>query len=787
MRVSCTVLFVALALGLFGSAAARAERATDQEMERVCRNWLSFMVDQRGSWAGRRDPEIVGVQDLVSGDMLLARCFSIAPRGCVVVPVLRELPPVKAYSEDSDLDVGETTGVAQLLRDVLEDRINVFVRRYGSIEASQADGDKLPFDRVNRREWERFTVTPEELGDDLASGALGLRGEVGPLLTTDWHQGWPYNLDCPMGDGGRSAAGCMATAAVQVMRYHEWPPNGIGDHSYYWNGDQSCGGDVGGGTLYADFSDAYDWANMPDDCGGGCTTAQQEALSELSYEVGVSFNMNYGYCGSGANFDAPLYAFPAYFDYAASIHREDRYDYTATSWFYLIVAEISAGRPMMYTLIMPGAGHAIVCDGWRDTGGQNQYHMNYGWGGTWTGWYTIDNLPDTVDPMAESLIMDIFPADHLTPDPDPMTFDIPPHATTAGIAMEASPATDVDSPPCQYQFLCDSGGSGCDDTGWKTGRTYEDTGLLPNTQYSYSVVARDNADPNNLTTPSASRSAYTYAAIPGAPTLGNETSSSMDITVDPNGNPSYTDIVIYCMSSPDPSWQYKYVSAAGTPSGTATWQTADEWGAVTAGGMQSGTQYCFIVGARNEDLCETVGGPQTCSTTLAVSGAILSAGSCRDHGGTEHCLDVTAGSPGDNVEPRLGGIEKLEFLMDSVMSTVTASASCSPTGYGGVVTPIADGTATVVVGFGPGLPDGDCCEITLGGDADDSAFVSILTSDVDRDATVSTADNSSVKSRLGSVVDGSNFQYDVDADGSISTADNSSVKSRLGNVAPSCP
>jgi len=125
--------------------------------------------------------------------------------------------------------------------------------------------------------------------------------------------------------------------------------------------------------------------------------------------------------------------------------------------------------------------------------------------------------------------------------------------------------------------------------------------------------------------------------------------------------------------------------------------------------------------------------------------------------------------------------------MDANVSTVTASASCSPTGYGGAVTPIADGTTTVVVGFGSGLPDGDCCEITLGGDAADSAFVANLTGDVDRDASVSTADNSSVKSRLGSVVDGSNFQYDVDADGSISTADNSSVKSRLGSVAPACP
>ncbi|HUU82147.1 MAG TPA: NF038122 family metalloprotease, partial [Phycisphaerae bacterium] len=146
-----------------------------------------------------------------------------------------------------------------------------------------------------------------------------------------------------------------------------------------------------------------------------------------------------------------------------------------------------------------------------------------------------------------------FPAvvDTTAPNPDPMTFNVSPHATTNGIEMEASVATDGETPPVQYQFSCDSGGTGCDSSLWKSGVTYEDTGLLPNTQYFYSVKARDNFDPPNETAYSASQSAYTYAAIPGAPTLGGETTSSMDITVNPNGNPSYTEFVIYCLSSPD--------------------------------------------------------------------------------------------------------------------------------------------------------------------------------------------------------------------------------------------
>ncbi|HUU82148.1 MAG TPA: matrixin family metalloprotease, partial [Phycisphaerae bacterium] len=141
--------------------------------------------------------------------------------------------------------------------------------------------------------------------------------------------------------------------------------------------------------------------------------------------------------------------------------------------------------------------------------------------------------------------------DTTPPTPNPMTFDVPPYATTSGVSMEATTANDAETPPVQYQFLCDSGGTGCDTSVWKSGEIYDDAGLLPNTQYCYSVKARDSAPTPNETTPSSSACAYTYAAIPGAPTLGGETTSSMDITVNPNGNPSYTEFVIYCLSSPD--------------------------------------------------------------------------------------------------------------------------------------------------------------------------------------------------------------------------------------------
>jgi len=406
MRSSRMILLLLL-LGASAAAptAVHGERATAVEMERVSENWLAYMVYERGSWAGDRHPAIVSVSALYDGDLLLARVYSIEPRGYIVVPVLKELPPVKAYSDESNLDVRATGGFAQLLRDVLRDRLDRFTGAFGSLDAVQPARGLRVFDPVNREEWGRFLADPVHLFSDLHTGTRAPLTEVGPLLTSAWDQGPPYDNLCPAGDGGQCLVGCVATAAAQVLRYHEWPTTGVGSHNYTWDGDQSCGGDVGGGLLTASFADEYDWANMPDDCSGGCSPAEQAALAELNYEVGVAYEMDYGACGSGAYTADAVNVFPTYFRYESDIDQEDRIDHTPESWFEIIKGEINSARPMVYRIL----GHSIVCDGWRDTGGEMQYHMNYGWADPHTTWYVLDNLYISDDPNDEFLIRRIIP------------------------------------------------------------------------------------------------------------------------------------------------------------------------------------------------------------------------------------------------------------------------------------------------------------------------------------------------------------------------------------------
>jgi len=389
-----TILLL-LAVFILAAGPSRAERATPEEMRLACENWLVLHVAEIGPWAGSSDPYIEAVEDLVVDGEILAVIYSIAPDGYVVVPVLKEMAPVKAYSTDSRLDSSQEHGMKDLLRLVMADRAKIFIEWYGSLEAVQPDKAVTLFGPEHRRLWTDFTREKAAFLNSLSTSGLKDTRDVGPLLTTSWHQGTPYNNLCPIGDGGRCVVGCVATASAQIMWYWQWPDAGQDSHTYYWYGDNSCEGSSPGSWLSADFYDAYEY------------TATSTNLAEINYEVGVAFEMDYGVCGSGIYVsDIPdvIDAFVENFRYQDMIVKVNRPTYSAGAWFAIIQNEIDAGRPLQYFI----PGHSIVCDGWRVIGEYNQYHMNYGWGGSHNSWYTVDNLYES-DISDEFLLRGIEP------------------------------------------------------------------------------------------------------------------------------------------------------------------------------------------------------------------------------------------------------------------------------------------------------------------------------------------------------------------------------------------
>ncbi|MFA5292678.1 MAG: right-handed parallel beta-helix repeat-containing protein [Phycisphaerae bacterium] len=102
--------------------------------------------------------------------------------------------------------------------------------------------------------------------------------------------------------------------------------------------------------------------------------------------------------------------------------------------------------------------------------------------------------------------------DTTPPNPDPMIWATVPSATSPNsIRMVAADACDTSG--VEYYFDCVSPGChDCNNNNWQSSIVYEDSGLDPNTTYTYRVKARDKSSAQNETQYSIPMSATTLAA-----------------------------------------------------------------------------------------------------------------------------------------------------------------------------------------------------------------------------------------------------------------------------------
>ncbi len=210
-----------------------------------------------------------------------------------------------------------------------------------------------------------------------ATTAAPLLGEI------TYDQDAPYNLLCPKIGSTPTYTGCVATAMAQVMRYYQWPDQGVGSKTYTSPSINQ--------TLTADFgSTTYDWANMLPYYYLSTTTAQQNAIATLMYHAGVSVEMDYNTTGSGAITRKAVFALHNYFKYDAGIQYYDRKYFNESAWIQKLKSEIDADRPVLYEGATSNSeGHAFVCDGYDSN---DFFHMNWGWSGLSNGYYELSAL-----------------------------------------------------------------------------------------------------------------------------------------------------------------------------------------------------------------------------------------------------------------------------------------------------------------------------------------------------------------------------------------------------------
>lgn len=216
---------------------------------------------------------------------------------------------------------------------------------------------------------------------------VSVTGSVAPLLKTKWDQETPYNNSCTH-NGMKLLTGCVATAMAQVMNYYQYPDRGIGSHSYTVNYS-----DWGTVTYSSNFEEhIYDWGNMLDSYTSGYSDKQASAVALLMRDCGISTNMTYRTYNSTAYTSAIANALKNYFSYSQSTYYLYRPNIDQETWLNKVYTELSNGHPICYAGSPTSAGttgHAFVLDGYDKTG---KVHVNWGWSGSFDGYYSIDAL-----------------------------------------------------------------------------------------------------------------------------------------------------------------------------------------------------------------------------------------------------------------------------------------------------------------------------------------------------------------------------------------------------------
>ncbi|MDE6371703.1 MAG: C10 family peptidase, partial [Duncaniella sp.] len=225
--------------------------------------------------------------------------------------------------------------------------------------------------------WASQNQTPSR-----ATAERPTRAAIAPMVTTLWNQSSPYNDLCPLDNGKRSVTGCVATAMAQILKYHNYPAEGKGTHSYVPKNI--------GSTVSFDFgATTFEWDKMLDSYTSTATDEQKKAVATLMLACGVSVDMDYTSDESGASPYAPAPAFINYFGYDNAAAYQSRSLYGILDWEDLIYDNLKTCGPVLLDGQSGTGGHEFVCDGYSTDG---YFHINWGWGGMSNGYFLLTAL-----------------------------------------------------------------------------------------------------------------------------------------------------------------------------------------------------------------------------------------------------------------------------------------------------------------------------------------------------------------------------------------------------------
>jgi len=322
---------------------------------------------------------------------ILAYVYHLDPQGFIIVTTDTDIIPILGYSflnNFEEVEEGEWTIGHHFVQLDLTLRNEAIPYTSSDVIAQ----NNLRWDKYESKDLNYFIAQTKDRDIYPPAGSTTTGGWIEQL----WNQSYPYNMYCPNDPqhGGKCVVGCVATAMGMIIDYHRY----IGDAFF----DDSDDYRSGYSAPYIYIDDDHDTLNFPswpelnillDELRTYYVTntpLNNEMKAVVSFACGVSVHMQYSSQGSGAQ----VYH-PGYYDMRDGMINKFGYS-TATGYysshpnFYSqMQQDMMAALPCEIAIFDESGqgGHAINVDGYNT--GEDTYHLNFGWGGSYNGWYTL--------------------------------------------------------------------------------------------------------------------------------------------------------------------------------------------------------------------------------------------------------------------------------------------------------------------------------------------------------------------------------------------------------------
>ncbi len=381
-RVKNIVKMMAVLMGLFvcGSMLAQNGNVREETARQVGLNFLRLKDENP-----RSDLQLTRVDAVQYPNLYV---YNTSENGFIVVASDNHMEPILAYSDEGTFDKDNVSPGANFWFEMYEYAIDSIVRN-----------NVRDVDEKITRKWE-----------DLENGILPesdrsgyYPSSYGPLIMTNWGQGWPYNTFCPYfkeNPNSRAVTGCVATALGQLLYYFNRtiPKRNIA-YAFRHKASTSYSCLMLEG-VYATFSsDVKNGCNMPArnyySIGGWNQYSGNDYVAKMLLDCGLAVDMTYGE-GSGAwdlqsmacnNESSAENALKTYFGFpkAFGYYKMEIPQY----WTDTLKKYLCHNIPIMYGGNSNNGAHSFLCDGYDNAG---LFHFNMGNYGSYNGNYYIYDI-----------------------------------------------------------------------------------------------------------------------------------------------------------------------------------------------------------------------------------------------------------------------------------------------------------------------------------------------------------------------------------------------------------